>query len=602
MNSRYQSLQQLEADIERCLDAINASATHIEHTLHVAKLMTLLNELPEWPAGQFSKKWLQHELLEKLVQQFQTRISQSTHLWLLVARAVHSPSDRALMKIELKWMVSSKKRYLLCANTQYNSPELIRIVYSSENQELIALYQRYLVAPTLRLFQGYPLPEAFIQLYRASVAVIEGLTMNSTFERIEWAAKVMQRTRRAKLRKDSEILRLSKLYDIPAEQAASMLRDANTPYRPRRCSSELSERIVKAASSVKCFTTVSHYTSKKYLASICDDGLCGRRTLRNNFYAFEAAALHKDDLKNGDDDTICLAANYVDPDASKHGVQIMFDAEKLAARNPAVFVKQKDLCMPLDVIRSVKLKNRDIHFSYTHFDDEYQDLTSTLFLLLDGNSCSNHYAVTVPRPTMLAQSVCENYLLMTSNRKQMHAILTLNFFRFIDGLCLEDNGPANAMIEELYAEIACLTDEELRCFMQDLAVKMTDSLEFNMVGCHLIDFDSMISIGVLAVDGLKREANLAPLVKIVMADLIAELNLGKADILMQVKALLPELVKSHRFLGYLIEKTKHPFALELLHDMKAKTPVVMWTKQLSLLYKNPSQSKQHEASQGLTPQ
>lgn len=590
MLARHQSLKELEAEIERCLVCIREAGSHIDNSVLITRLVSVLGELPAWPAGQFNTKLYKNRHFQQFIQKHMARINPLVHSWLFVVSASMSKNTYYQIKSNLKTICCSEKRYLLAEKNNFTQPCFVRIVYASECESLIKLYQRYLPKPRLGLFLGYSLPAEFVERYRQDDAVINEMTMAVSDQQLERASIVTQRAYRAKMRRVDETKRLMDAYRLSHEKAVELITQANRPYRPL-CdgSAELSARIMRAAWKVKCFTTVSHYTDLAHLRSICDDGLYGRRSLRKGIFAFEPAALENVDLKNGDYDSICFGPHYVDPSAVAKGIQLTFKADKIAAKNPAVFVKQRDFGMPLDVIRTIRLKNRDLHFSYSHVHDDHNDVLTTSFLLLDshadGGSCLTD--ARNPQAKVMASSTDKNVSLMTSNRKQMHAILTLNFFRFIDHLRNKKSKKPSDLIRGIYADMNSLSDDELQAFMNELALKMTDYMEFNITGCHLIDFDSVVSIAHLQSDLFNAaQYDPVPALKITFAELIEEIAEGKMKILMLLKKEFPPLFESERFLSYLIGKTHQPDVLKVLQEARERTPLVVWRQQLSLTHQS----------------
>ena len=176
--------------------------------------------------------------------------------------------------------------------------------------------------------------------------------------------------------------------------------------------------------------------------------------------------------------------------------------------------------------------------------------------------------------------------LMTKNYKNLHAIFIMNFFKLLDALCHESRyGLLEEMRESIYDDIDRLTDDELKQFLTDIGAAMTDSMEFNISGCHLVDFDSVISFALLKPHKKKSKPQYDPLRQytLTLAELIEKLNQGDLTLLNEAKEKenLPNLLKSYRFIQYLIKKVNHPGSLVVLHELKSQTPTLSWHRQLA---------------------
>jgi hypothetical protein len=80
--------------------------------------------------------------------------------------------------------------------------------------------------------------------------------------------------------------------------------------------------------------------------------------------------------------------------------------------------------------------------------------------------------------------------------ENMHQILSLNFFRFLDTLRHVNYTLAESETQRIYDEISKLDDKQLEEFMLDLGKKMSCSSEFNIYGGYKIDMNALRSIAI----------------------------------------------------------------------------------------------------------
>ena len=413
--------------------------------------------------------------------------------------------------------------------------ELICQIWLTEDTNLINLCQKHFgISPTPQLFTklGFAVPH---NIKANELAGVEALAKikSEDFPVFERDISTLQGLLREKQRFDEENVRIASRYarylKDHKKSAHELIEDANTPYTPIKCSPELAQRIVQAASKVSAFSTVKHITHATSLLSILDDALYGRRTLKDRCIPFNPAALHGCDVLNGDADVVCLGPQDIDPQAAGD-IIIEFDLAKIQQSRSVVFYKQLDLeYLTKEKIRTVKLGKLQLHFDHTGLVRNPDPLFSELQIFSD-------------RHTLLGGACLPKSSLISYNLPKMHQILALNFFKFIDQL---DNP---RYIEDFYNEIARLNEHELVQFLTDLEKNMTDTAEFNFYGAHQIDFSTILKIS-------KRKESLFKMkikYTLDLPEFINSLQENNINALRDARKNLPELFKSYRFLDFLL--------------------------------------------------
>ena len=375
---------------------------------------------------------------------------------------------------------------------------------------------------------------------------------------VEKAITPIQRWWRARKRHRENLQRLPDRYrnlwleakrGMTAEGAKQLLKDANKPYRPQ-CDKALADRIMMAAKKVELFSEVRHLTAASALESIFNEGLMGRQTMINFYMLFRPASLFPEDIENGDANVVCLGANAIDPKA-RHGIELEFDAKKIAENNPCVFFKQRDLGYAFDKIRSVKIGDLDLHFSHTGTYRCQPQEASSLVLFDKYRACA--WSKTI-KATLIAD-----------NLKAMHRILTLNFFRFIDQLMNADFSKNTYHKEKIYAALSQLDDNQLVDVLRSIGKNMTDTMEFNFYGVYKIDFSALLSI---------KNDNSSYTLK--LPRFVQELKAGNLEKLNEAMKALPEIFNSYRFIDYLLSTTNDERVIAALQEQRKKCDLPPW--------------------------
>jgi hypothetical protein len=252
----------------------------------------------------------------------------------------------------------------------------------------------------------------------------------------------------------------------------------------------------------------------------------------NNYITFRPASLGLCDIEDGDFNAICLGMDKIDPRCFK-GMTVGLELRlKALLGNPTIFYKQRDFGYHVKDIQQIQIKNKVIYFNHTD-QPKKRDCIS----LRNYDSAKKHayqiYCSSLPK-----------YSFISYNVKDMDAILSLNFFRFIDTL---QGHMADEEIEKIYKEIEGLNEPELIAFLTEIGRKISCSAEFNFTGAYKIDLDALKSVSYYS----EREKKYS----VEMDSLYSELSEKKTRILKEFMKNIPGIFKSERFRNHLLSKT-----------------------------------------------
>ncbi len=427
-------------------------------------------------------------------------------------------------------------------------PSLIKQVYLSGDDAVVRLFYTLLPIPPLSLFDPEELPQLLVERESEKARILTAFEQNNSgHPLLKEKVKFVQRCIRSCLWEDLACKRIEERWkDKPAMQ---MIQDANTPYRPKTKDPELSKRIRRAAVQVKLFDSVSHLCAASNSALILDDCLYGRENLVDNYMTFRAAVLTSADIDNGDGNVICLGYDLIDDRCLKgRSVGLELDLDRLISREPyckngALFFKQCDFGYTIENPQFICINAaKNLHFTHTKRPPNGNPKYAYLQLFSNFRTWRPDY-----------HSEVERDLLVSNNREEMHQILTLNFFRFLDSLCDANNDEATDEIEEIYTAISKLDDEELQVFLQKLGRQMSCSSEFNIYGAYEIDLDALRSIAIYQEkDKIKTFS---------IQKLCEDLAVGDSTSWNELLGHLPEIAESRRFMSFIQEKVP-TFTLE----------------------------------------
>ena len=446
---------------------------------------------------------------------------------------------------------------------------LIRSIYLSENPALIDIFKRYLPIPGVDVFKGYDIPTVVADnnvVIEQSIQALRERTPSLSLDKITNNVIKIQRQMRSKLRYQEEIRRIAFreewAYINEKITPQKAIQDADTPYCPKCTDKLLAERIMVAARHVRLFSTVKHWTSSEHIGSIFDDSLYGRRRLLESYLPFRPASLYECDIADGDGNVICFGPSKIDPKAMKPDtVEILFNLDKISKNNPSIFFKQRDLGFSLDKKRSVPIKDKSCSFLFSHTNSVQNERPGFVYFS----------AYDVTRRGQQCQVALPNYSLISYNVKEIHQILTLNFFRFLDA----GRGKDFKLIRNrVYTYLSEISDEKLVKFLKNVGRKLSDTSEFNFYGAHRIDFSTVIALSFYQYeDKVSYTLNLK--------DLIASLGQNDIRMLNEAKAHLPRAFNSYRFLDYLLANTTSILGRYELQRLRANCITPSWIQPVS---------------------
>jgi len=348
---------------------------------------------------------------------------------------------------------------------------------------------------------------------------------------------------------------------------------ANTPYKPIGIPrSNIADRIIRVTENpdFKLFDTVAHLTADSACTSILNNALYGRKTLQQLHQPFRPAALWEFDAQNGDVNVICCGPYRIDSECIKpETTRFVFEVKKLSVRNS--FFKQLDMGFNDKIQHTILIaKNTDksyqLKFSLNTFEKKvqlelFEDLKPKTFFQSMFNLTENqdHRKFDLPRN-----------LFISYNTKEIHKILTLNFFRFLDSMPLQKKTP-------IYEAIGSLNDTELHAFLVELGQKMSDKSEFNLYSAHQIDFESIREI-TSAYETKGWQFNDRSYT-FELQNFVKHLQSSDSEILKtaentfeDAKRHLPHIFNSYRFLDYLLTQipkdSTQPIHTELQNKLK----------------------------------
>lgn len=439
---------------------------------------------------------------------------------------------------------------------------LIKSVYLSKCSELVQLIYDELPIPSLSLFDQNNQPALLIERESQRESLLSAFkARNAQDNQVEDKIIYVQRHIRACIRQKSEIERIGDLYFASCEKnekmqrAMDLIQDANTPYKPQKCCPELANRIVQAASKLKLFSSVTHLLDPNNIADMLDDCIYARENLIDFYKKFRPASLLEVDIKNGDRRVICFGPDKIDLKCLKgRTVGLKVDLDQLIDptkpyQTPNFFFKQCDLQYDIGENLCVNIKGTPFIFSLSRENPDGLDPRCTDFQLYKkkNNLCSDYYA-RVKKDSLIS-----------SNIQEMHKILILNFFRFLDLLDdhitdAQQKTQAQNKRNEIYDKIDKLDQAELHDFLLDLGRKISCSSEFNIFGAYKIAPQALRSISIY--EG-RRKVDV-----IEIEEVCQQLNNQNFEYLNELKEQVPELFNSYRFMSFLKEKITDPIVRE----------------------------------------
>ncbi len=553
-------MQKIEEKILTLINEKTELSTFFEHTDIQHKINEAFEQLTRRPFGLCSREFIEQILI------FNEDVfghATTNQLWCMIedyitaqrfpelTNNVESALERIHEKInnifENNIYSGNKESGTYLLPRELANAHFIKCIYLSNDKTLINLFKHYLPTPHFSLFKGSDVPEEIALLEKTATNIIEKA------KEFEPAFKQIQRAFRRKQRMSEEVNRITKAipYYLKQEKllAQDIIRDANTPYTPKKCSEKIAQRIVSAAEKIILFDTVKHWTSMDTIHSILDDALYGRRTLLQHYIPFRPAALMMGDIDSGDANVICMSAGEIDPSALQAGTcELVFDLDKLMHDHPVAFFKQRDLGYDNKKIRHVNMQNKDLFFTHTQ---KLRTSVAGYTPIQITNKCGSFQEY----------AVLPEQLFISYNIEKIHQILTLNFFRFLDNLHTINQTATSNITNDTYCLIEKLSDEELLIFLKNLGKQMSDTMEFNFYGAYQIELSAIQSISILNFSGTQDYT-------LNIAELIKELESGNTLILSEAKENVPQVFQSHRFMDYLLSEITHADSKKELESIR----------------------------------
>lgn len=565
-------MREKEVELLRCIGrwkAVASSKFEVRRKKE-RKVEQTFCDLQSEPLGTVTSEFLNHSAVVSFIDK---SYDQNLKFWYFIQTSSLDIIEGKIKEHVAKYQEDCKRGLGMPPGELY-SHLLIRSIYLSGNQELIDIFCRYLPIPSADIFEGYEVPHVVSDKKNVVVQSVKDFQQRNqdqglSLDEITDNVVDIQRTIRSNLRYDEEINRIAdrKRWKFLTEKVSpeELIQDANTPYRPK-CEPQLARRIMELAQKVRLFSTVRHLTSAAHIGGIFDDCLYGRRRLLQDFKLFRQASLHECDIAEGDGNVICFGPSEIDPDAMQpNTIELLFDVDKISKNNPSIFYKQQDLHFLRGKLRHIvvnsrnsKQKSKQLFFSHTSFVRNKIEGFSYLSVY-DGFSGGLKAQVSLP-----------NYSLISYNVQNIHQILTLNFFRFLDSSFDRENN-FKSVRDEVYADLGELSDEELVAFLQEMGKKLSDTSEFNFYGVHQIDFSTMIAMSSYR-DGHEVSYTLN------LDKLVASLERNDITILNEARKHLPGAFSSYRFLDYLLSKTTSILGRYELQKLRAKCKAPFWVE------------------------
>lgn len=443
---------------------------------------------------------------------------------------------------------------------------IVKNIYLSNNKELIDLFAELLPEPPASLFPKDRIPEKIRARYLESSKVIHDLAVHNSgqINKVENIAIKLQRTFRLKKRKKEERILIAMAAqkneeELTDEQIDEILIDANSPYKPTKCSPELAELLLSTSKEIKLFETIRHLTATKAVTRILDNGLFGRKSLSRNYMPFRPAALYYTDILNGDADVICFAAFEIDPECMQSNTaELVIDMEKLSRltleeEHPTAFFKQRDLGFSKEKKRAVKIGETEVIF----------DHTSVIRCPMPGYSHISFFRDKSIYNDPIYVADLRKFQLISSNVREIHSILIMNFFKFLEQV---DNP---LFIKSIYDALEKLNPEELREVMLNIGKNISDTMEFNFYGSFLMNPALIKEINIFT-EANKISHHLD------MEIFISLLNAGDLAKLEETREQIPQLFGSYRFIEYLDSVIENPAIKERLQELKKELDLPLW--------------------------
>ena len=287
---------------------------------------------------------------------------------------------------------------------------------------------------------------------------------------------------------------LQKLKELLKPEIRRQVESANQIYKPQCDDENLAERLIRCAKRVKLSDTMCHYTSLEHSVSVMDT-LYGRKSLNGRKLPFRPAALYPSDIDNGDEDAICFGLDKVDdiclPDGEQ-SVKFIFDFQAFLEKAKAspidnMFFKAKDLGCPSDKRDKTEFfESGNEKYYFQHGPAEFE------FLPWVSHQRVRHIDFNVMNDggKILHSTTLPKFGLISDNISDLQAILTMNFFKYIDQIAKENP----ELVQGFYNSLEGLTDDELTSKLESIGRSMSQQAEINFHGALRFPLEFLQSI------------------------------------------------------------------------------------------------------------
>lgn len=494
----------------------------------------------------------------------QNFMPKETHL-LTYRRLIHaylastdaSSRQQRLKHIEVALKNDIDKAHCTMPYLSENNRLLIRNVYLTGDNTLIHLFNQFFAIPKQAVFTDVTPPASVLAAEEKSIETLKKITATTPMERI--TLRLQRQFRQKKWQQ-----KITELFNThwPDQTTAQLLAKADLPYRPQQCSAKLANRIMKAASNVQLFDTVRHYTDTAALTSLFDDGIYARQLVRQHY--LPESRIRRSPLNPENTAVIRFPIHPIQFQDQKNpdDIELIFNSESLLKNNPSLVYEHHDLSR---YHQHINLSFGRQHMGFLWGEARPSEPSFGLALTAFTQpkiktEPSNGKKSNVRRHPATAAHI-PRYLFMPQKLDNLHQILALNFFRYID--IIHQNPDNKGRFKFIYRELETLSDEDLERFIKDIGGVLTETAAFHVNGGHQIDFHIL-----KAIKRLDYTLDL-PL-------FIQKLNTGEKDPLLDAIKHLPKAFHSRRFLDYLLKVVHHKENHRLLFELKKKCATSSW--------------------------
>lgn len=511
-------------------------------------------ELTQWTT--FNKEHSLRILIDAYLRNGIDKIGSKQELLTKIAEYVQKDSIEYKNKAQFGHQILS---------SEYNS-SLVKKVYQSGDDALISLFWTVLPKPSSFIFEPGQVPAVIkAEEEQKNQKVMEFIARQPDKKNLEGKVIALQRYIRRQQRDHEQLENTHRILSIlgfDQQNRDQKIINNRFPYIPwyDEQSQQMVSDIVSDAVSVDVWPTIRHLTSASYVSSVLDDGIMGRRNLCASYRAFRSAALFDNDIDNGDGNVVCMGPDKIDPRALKGcTIELVFDFGQMKKHNnPVCFFKTHDLGYRVKDDHELLVAKKVFRFNQRNPESEihrkhYPDLS---------RGQEDYYGCFKFDGSYFFSPLTD---FMYHHSEGLDATIALYVFQFIDRLPQEQS-------QDIYDHIASLSASERKDFIVNLARKATDTAELNFYGCFLPPLEHLLSVGMF--NGSNRVWTLA------MDDLINALNKGDVAYLDMMRNEAPQLLKSYRFVSFLLNKVTHSDSKVILIAMLEAIPKPSWYRAL----------------------